>query len=51
MATRSGAAALGINAGTIAPGSLADFTRIDLDAPNLRAITPTHLATAIITGS
>jgi formiminoglutamate deiminase len=51
MATRSGAAALGINAGTIASGSLADFTRIDLDAPNLRAITPTHLATAIITGS
>lgn len=51
MATRAGAAALGLNAGSITQGALADFNRIDLAAPELQAISPQHLAAAIITGS
>lgn len=50
MATRAGAAALGLKAGIIAPGHLADFTRIDITAPELQAVDTRHLATAIITG-
>ena len=51
MATRAGAAALGLKAGIIAPGHLADFTRIDITAPELQAVDTRYLATAIITGS
>ncbi|MFH1285603.1 MAG: amidohydrolase [Candidatus Micrarchaeota archaeon] len=39
FATRNGASALGINAGSIEKGKLADFILIDLKAPNL---TPLH---------
>jgi formimidoylglutamate deiminase len=51
MATRAGAAALGLQAGVIAPGSVADFTRVDLTTPVLQDVGREHLAAAIITGS
>jgi formimidoylglutamate deiminase len=51
MATRAGAASLGLDAGVIGAGRLADFTRIDLGAPDLQAIPSENLAAAIITGS
>ena len=51
MATRAGAASLGLNAGDITAGSLADFNRIDLNAPELKGIDAEHLAAAMITGT
>jgi formimidoylglutamate deiminase len=50
MATRGGAAALGLQAGVIAAGSLADFTCVDLDAPPLVGVQDGTLAAALITG-
>ena len=38
MATENGACALGINAGTIDPGKLADLTLVNLDRPHLLPI-------------
>ena len=50
MATIAGAASLGLNAGLIAPGCLADFSYVDLATNELQGITSEHLATAIMTG-
>jgi len=51
MATRAGAEALGLHAGVIARGSVADFNRMDLTTPGLQGVAREHLAAAIITGS
>ena len=50
VATAGGAASLGIKAGAIAPGMLADFVSIRLDHPSLAGITPENLAEAVILG-
>lgn len=50
-ATRGGAAALGIDAGAIEPGRLADFAAIDLSHPSLSGCTPEALLPAMILGS
>ncbi|MCH2141289.1 MAG: amidohydrolase family protein, partial [Phycisphaerales bacterium] len=50
MATCAGAQALGIEAGDISVGSLADFTRIDLGSDSLASVPNGSLATALITG-
>ena len=50
MATRGGAAALGLDAGNIVVGALADFTCIDLEAAPLANTTDQTLSAALITG-
>jgi len=48
LATRDGARYLGIDAGQLAPGKLADVVVVDLDAPHL---TPMHRVVAALTYS
>jgi formimidoylglutamate deiminase len=50
-ATAGGAAALGLEAGRIAPGAWADLVAIDLTAPALRDIPPDRLLDAIVFGA
>lgn len=50
MATVRGAAALGIDAGRIAPGCHADFVSIDLTAPALAGFEPGTLLESLICG-
>lgn len=50
-ATQHGAAALGVDAGRIAPGACADFAAIDLTASAIAGIDPQHLLEAIIFGA
>ena len=50
-ATEGGAAALGLEAGRIAPGAWADLVAIDLTAPALRDIPPERLLDAIVFGA
>jgi formimidoylglutamate deiminase len=50
-ATRSGALALGLQAGAIAPGCWADFTALDLDATGLRECDADALLDAWVFGS
>lgn len=49
--TRQGAAALGLNAGRIEPGQLADLVAIDLDHPSLFGATADTLPEALLTGA
>lgn len=49
--TSGGAAALGIKAGVIAPGMLADFVAFDLTHPSLRGVAQDDLAAAILFGA
>ena len=51
IATAGGADALGIPAGRIAPGHLADFVTIDLDTPALRDTDPENLSAALVFGA
>lgn len=48
MATSQGARALGIDAGTLAPGSLADLTLVRLDRFHLQPATPETIATNLV---
>jgi len=50
-ATEHGATALGLQAGRIAPGLLADFVVLDLEAPSLAGWTPDTLAAALVFGA
>ena len=50
MATVGGADALGLAAGRIESGQLADFTRIDLTAAPVQGVASADLATGMITG-
>lgn len=50
-ATRGGAQALGVPAGTLHPGYWADFVLLDLDHPVLAGCTPQTLLDALLTGS
>lgn len=50
-ATAGGAAALGVAAGVIAPGHLADFAAVDLTHPTLANSDPENLLDAFIFGS
>ncbi|MFL5515017.1 MAG: amidohydrolase family protein, partial [Gemmatimonadales bacterium] len=49
--TAGGAAALGLEAGRIAPGAWADLMAIDLTVPTLRDISPDRLLDAIVFGA
>lgn len=51
VATRGGAEALGLRAGQIEPGCLADFCAIDLTSPSLEGWTPETLLPAFLFGS
>jgi formimidoylglutamate deiminase len=50
-ATKNGARCLGIPAGDIAVGKLADFTIIDLEHPQLSGATPGTLGAALCCGA
>jgi formimidoylglutamate deiminase len=50
-ALRGGARALGLDAGRLAPGALADFATIDLAAPELDGCDEDMLAAALVTGA
>jgi formiminoglutamate deiminase len=50
-ATTGGAASLGVEAGTIAPGAWADFVAIDLSAPALAEVPESGLLDAIVFGT
>ena len=50
-ATEGGAAALGLEAGRLAPGAWADLVAIDLTVPALRDIPPDRLLDAIVFGA
>jgi formimidoylglutamate deiminase len=50
-ATLSGARSLGLHAGRIAPGSMADFVALDLDTPSLDGWTDDTLLDAFIFGT
>jgi formimidoylglutamate deiminase len=50
-ATEGGAAALGLEAGRIAPGAWADLVAIDLTVPNLRDIPPDRMLDAHVFGA
>ncbi len=50
MATRGGASSLGLDAGMLAAGCVADFARVDLALPDLRGIHRDCLGAALITG-
>ena len=49
-ATEGGATSLGIDAGAIRPGALADFVTVRTDAPALEGCDPAHLLTAMVLG-
>jgi formimidoylglutamate deiminase len=49
--TAGGAAALGLDAGRIAPGAWADVMAIDLTVPTLRDVSPDRLLDAIVFGA
>lgn len=51
MATIGGAASLGIDAGRIAEGSLADLVLVDLDADTLAHVDQEHLGAALVLGA
>ena len=51
IGTRNGAASLGVEAGEIAPGRLADFVAVDLEHRTLEGVGPDHLAEAIVFGT
>lgn len=51
MATRGGAQSLGLNAGVIEAGRVAEFAMFDLGTPALSGVAQEHIATAIITGT
>jgi formimidoylglutamate deiminase len=51
LATVNGARSLGIDAGRIAAGALADFTTLDLDAGPLAGWDPDSLLAAFVTGA
>lgn len=51
VGTRHGAASLGVDAGEIAPGRLADFVAVDLGHRTLEGAEPDHLAEAIVFGT
>ena len=51
MATIHGAESLGLNAGLIKAGCLADLVLIDLDAPTLAGCREAELAPALILGA
>jgi formimidoylglutamate deiminase len=51
MATVNGAHALGLEAGVIAPGAVADFAALDLDADQLAGADATTLLSAFICGA
>ena len=50
MATMHGADSLGLNAGRVEPGRLADFTLVDLEATSLQAVADQDLMAAMILG-
>jgi formimidoylglutamate deiminase len=50
-ATAGGAAALGLDAGRIAPGVWADLVAVSLDTPALRDVAPERLLDAIVFGA
>lgn len=50
-ATDHGARALGVEAGSIAPGAWADLTALDLGSPSLEGVPPERLAEALLFGS
>jgi formimidoylglutamate deiminase len=50
-ATVGGAAALGLEAGRIAPGAWADLVAVDLGAPALRDIPPERMLDGIVFGA
>jgi formimidoylglutamate deiminase len=50
IATLGGAQALGLDAGTIAPGRLADLCALDLSHPTLAGIAPEELPAALVYG-
>jgi formimidoylglutamate deiminase len=50
MATRNGARALGLNAGAIATGCVADFVALDLDHPSLAGWTDETLLSTFVFG-
>jgi formimidoylglutamate deiminase len=51
IATRGGAAALGIDAGVMEPGAWADFIAIDLAAPSLQPVDVESLLDAVVFGT
>jgi formimidoylglutamate deiminase len=50
-ATAGGAAALGLDAGRIAPGAWADLVAVDLSIPTLRDVPPDRVLDAIVFGA
>ncbi len=50
-ATKAGAHALGVNAGRIEPGALADFAAPGLDHPSLAGVREEHLLEGLVFGS
>ena len=50
-ATAGGAAALGLDAGRIAPGAWADLVAVDLTSPALRDVAPEQMLDAIVFGA
>ena len=51
MATSGGARSLGIEAGRIAPGALADFVLVDLGADTLSHVDHDNLGAALVLGA
>lgn len=51
ITTLGGAAALGLDAGELAVGKLADLVAIDLGHPSLAFVEPEHLAEALVLGA
>ena len=51
VGTRGGAVSLGLNAGELAPGALADMVAFDLTHPSLQGVEAEDLAAAIIFGA
>ena len=51
VGTRFGAESLGLDAGSMRPGGLADFTAIDLEHPSLAGVEQEDLLEAVILGT
>ena len=51
IATHGGASSLGVPAGTIASGALADFTAVDIESPLLAGIPPVTLLEGMVSGA